>query len=76
MIRKMIVLLVALMILAVAATPALAWEDEGGPNFTSGRCQTLATATTDRATDQDSDGTTIRFGTPEYPWALARAEGW
>lgn len=77
--RKVISFLLAVQLLAVAATPALAWEDMGGPDFQSEPCD-IATQdhpgqsrTPHRA---KAEGDALQFGTPEYPWALARAEGW
>ncbi len=65
--RQVISLLLAILILVAAATPALAWYDEGGENFQKGNTRTtLHPAASVSSVDE--------FGPPEYPFGLL--EGW
>ena len=66
--RQVISLSLAILILVMAATPVLAWFDEGGENFQSG--QTMATGHAAGSGSADSSEVS------EYPVALLKAEGW
>ncbi len=76
--RKASVLLLVIVILALSAMPALAWEDIGGPDFQADPSnaitfqgqQDVESLSLETVTDPNA----IVWGTPEYPWGLARAE--
>ena len=67
--RQVISLSLAILILVAAATPVLAWFDEGGENFQTG--QTMSTGRDAAGSDSVADS-----AVSEYPVGLQRAEGW
>ncbi len=67
--RQVISLVLAILVLVAAATPVLAWFDEGGENFQSG--QTMSTGR-DAASSDGADSSEVF----EYPVGLLKAEGW
>jgi hypothetical protein len=68
--RQVILLALAMLVLAVAATPALAWFDEGTAGFQA------STSMTTPAQYRAFAGGAGDSGTPEYPLGLLQAEGW
>jgi hypothetical protein len=68
--QQFILVALAILILAVAATPALAWCDEGAAGFQAST--TMTTSAQYRAFADDAGDS----ATPEYPLGLLRAEGW
>jgi hypothetical protein len=76
--RKTISLVLAALILALAAAPALAWEDEEGHTFqTSPQHQSVVQLNGDK--DSSNQDTSVRLASPARPSfqlrpSLARAE--
>ena len=68
--RQVVFLALAILVLAVSATPALAWCDEGGAGFQAST--TMTTLTRYRVFADDAGDSAL----PEYPLGLLRAEGW
>ena len=70
---KMIALLLAVTVLTLGAAPALAWQDMGSPDFQPARPDVVTKKVIGHAS-MVTKSDTIRWGTPEYPWSLAKAE--
>ena len=68
--RQVILLTLAILVLAVSATPALAWYDEGAAGF---QVSTTMTTPTQYRVFAGGAGDSA---TPEYPLGLLQAEGW
>ena len=68
--RQVISLALAMLVLAVTATPVLAWFDEGAQNFQASSTMTTSTLSHGSA---GSDGGSA---TSEYSLGLLQAESW
>ena len=68
--RQVISLALAMLVLAVTATPVLAWFDEGAQNFQASSTMTTPTLYRGFA------GGAGDSATSEYPLGLLRAESW
>lgn len=68
--RQVVLLALAILVLAISATPALAWYDEGAAGFQA------STTMTTPAQYRVFAGGASDFAMPEYPLGLLRAEGW
>ncbi len=69
--KQLIFLLLVVLLLALAATPALAWDDVGTDDFRASRCVVEPGMSPDSCIDSlPSHG----HGVPQHPFSLSRAE--
>ncbi len=68
--QQVISLVLVILALALSATPALAWFDEGGDNFQSSRTMTCS------VTNSVTSNSAGSYEMLEHPLGLLKAESW
>ena len=69
--KKIISLILVVVVLALAATPALAWDDVGTDDFRATRCVVTPGMSPDSCIGAHAGN---GHGSPDYPYSLLRAQ--